>query len=144
MGRAVNRSGEGEKRGQDFNLANSLSLFGFGKMQHAPSQLSPCVGERRSGLFTFPLCAKLSWFLAMNKMHTRSDAHTDIHACTHRHPHCLSCSPFLTLVQMCYTSKEQANQTNSTLQFHCKFTKHLPAQALLHTFPLKKILPCFE
>lgn len=56
----MNRSGDGEKRGQDFNLANSPSLFGFGKMLHAPSQFSPCVGERRSGLFTFPLCAKLS------------------------------------------------------------------------------------
>lgn len=31
MGRAVNRSREGEKREQDFNLANSLSPFGFGK-----------------------------------------------------------------------------------------------------------------
>lgn len=60
MGRAVNCSRDGEERGQDFNLANSLSLFGFGKTQPAPSQFSPCVGEKRSGLFAFPLCAKLS------------------------------------------------------------------------------------
>lgn len=67
MGRTVNGSGEAAKKkkrggegGQDFNLANSLSLFGSGKKQRAPSQLTPCVGERRSGLFTFPLCAKLS------------------------------------------------------------------------------------
>lgn len=81
--------GRERERGQGFNLANSLSLFGFGKMQPAPSQFSPCVGDRRSRLFTFPLCAKLSGFLAMNKMHTRSDAHTDLHACTHKHPNCL-------------------------------------------------------
>lgn len=65
MGKAVNRSREERGKGwwwgeQDFNLANSLSLFRFGKMQPAPSQISPLVGGKRSGLFTFPLCAKLS------------------------------------------------------------------------------------
>ena len=86
----MNCCGEGWKRGQDFNPATCLLLFWFGRCSMLPSQFSPCVGESRFGLFTFPLCAKLSWFLAMNKMHTRSDAHMDIHACTH--PHCLSCS----------------------------------------------------
>ena len=107
---APGREREGKKKqGHDFNPADSLSLFGFGRMQPSPSQFSPCVGERRSGLFTFPLCAKLSWFLAMNKMHTRSDAHADIHACTHKHPHCLPCALTLALAQMWNTNRETGN-----------------------------------
>lgn len=101
--------GRESKRRQDFNPANSLSVFGFGKTQPAPSQFSPCVGERRSGLFTFPLCAKLSWFLAMNKMHTRSDAH----ACTQKHPHRLPCSVFI-------ISTDGEFHANNILQFGFK------------------------
>ena len=104
-------------------------------MQHAPSQFSPRVGERRSGLFTFPLCAKLSWFLAMNKMHThaRTRAHThtltltDIHACAHTNTHSVSTPALVSHSRRDVAHKQEIGKllANSISPFDLKYTKKI-------------------
>lgn len=63
---------EGEQAEKDFNPATCLQCLDLERCCRTPSQFSPCVGDTRSGPFTFPLCAKLSWFLAMNRICART------------------------------------------------------------------------
>lgn len=75
-GRAVNRSREdgweagseggrmgesGESRqGRILTRLPAFQCLDLERCCRTPSQFSPCVGDTRSGPFTFPLCAKLS------------------------------------------------------------------------------------
>lgn len=84
-GSAVNRSREGGREGggrtgesgegrQGRILARlpAFQCLDLERCCRTPSQFSPCVGDTRSGPFTFPLCAKLSWCFAMNRTRTRT------------------------------------------------------------------------